>query len=370
MASIPLVDLKAQYAAIKGEIDAAIQRVVDACDFVMGKEMVAFEQDFAAYCGVRHAIGVSTGSDALTLALLACGIGPGDEVITVPNTFIATTEAITHVGATIRFVDIDDATYTMDPDCLEEAITPRTRAILPVHLYGQMAPMDAIVDIARRHSLWVIEDAAQAHGARWKGQRAGSVGDVACFSFYPSKNLGAYGDGGMVVTNNDAIAERLRLLRDHGQNRERKYEHLTEGFCARLDTIQAAILRVKLRYLDSWNAQRRAHARLYGELLDGSSITPPYVRPEAEHVYHIYAVWVPQRDRIMAEMVRHGIGVRVHYPIPLHLQPAYKRLGLGPGSFPAAERATAHILSLPMYAELTKEQIEHVAYTLRHVADG
>jgi len=364
---IPLVDLKAQYRSIKPEVDAAIQAVIDSCGFVMGKEMHAFEEQFARYCGVRHGVAVSNGSDALHLALVACGVQPGDEVITVPNTFVATTEAITRAGATIRFVDIDLRTFNMNADLLESAITTKTKAIIPVHLYGQMADMPAIMEVAQRHGLRVIEDAAQAHGATCAGKKAGSFGHAACFSFYPSKNLGAFGDAGMVVTNDDAIADRVRLLRDHGQLREKKYIHGIEGYCFRMDTIQAAVLLVKLRYLDTWNAARRRHAARYAELLRGTEVITPYVLPQNEHVYHIYGVRLPRRDAVMQGLKARGIDARVHYPIPIHLQPAYARLGHKRGDFPATDRAVAEVLSLPMYPELTEEHIAEVAGAMREL---
>jgi dTDP-4-amino-4,6-dideoxygalactose transaminase len=362
---IPLVDLKAQYRTIKPEVDAAIAAVVESCGFIMGKEMYAFEEEFARYCGVKHGVAVSNGSDALHLALQAGGIGPGDEVITVPNTFVATTEAITRVGASIKFVDIDVRQFNMDPALLEKAITRKTKALLPVHLYGQIADMDPIMDVARRHGLLVVEDAAQAHGATYKGKRGGAWGQTACFSFYPGKNLGAYGDAGMVVTDDDAVAEKLRLLRDHGQDRSRKYTHTIEGYCFRMDAIQAAVLRVKLRHLDDWNAARRRHAATYAELFKGTDVIPPYVLPGSEHVYHIYGARMPKRDAVMAALKAKGIDARVHYPIPVHLQPAYARLGHKAGDFPATEQAVAEVISLPIYAEMTRAQIEEVVGTVK-----
>jgi len=362
---IPLVDLKAQYQSIKAEIDPAIMAVVESCSFIMGKEMYAFEEEFAGYCGVKHGIAVSNGSDALHLALVACGVGAGDEVITVPNTFIATTEAITRAGANIRFADIDLPTFNMNPDLLEKAITRKTKAILPVHLYGQIADMDPIMAIAKKHGLAIVEDAAQAHGATYNGKRAGNFGSVACFSFYPGKNLGAYGDGGMVVTNDDAIAEKVRLLRDHGQDRSKKYTHAIEGYCFRLDTIQAAVLRVKLRHLDDWNAARRRHAARYGELFQGTDVIPPHVLPQSEHVYHIYGARMPRRDQVMNALKARGIDARIHYPIPVYVQPPYKRLGFKMGDFPATDQAVAEVISLPMYAELADAQINEVAEVVK-----
>jgi dTDP-4-amino-4,6-dideoxygalactose transaminase len=365
--AIPLVDLKAQYQTIKAEIDPAIMAVVESCGFVMGKEMYAFEEEFARYCGVKHGIAVSNGSDALHLGLLACGIGPGDEVITVPNTFVATTEAITRAGATIRFVDIDVRTFNLDPALLEKAITRKTKAIIPVHLYGQLCDMDPIMDIAKKHGLTVLEDAAQSHGATYKGKRGGAWGQAACYSFYPGKNLGAYGDAGMVVTNDDAVAEQVRLLRDHGQDRSRKYTHAIEGYCFRMDGIQAAVLRVKLRHLDDWNAARRRHAAHYAELFNSTEVITPYLLPDSEHVYHIYGARMPKRDAVMAELKARGIDARIHYPIPVHLQPAYQRLGHKLGDFPATEKAVAEVMSLPIYAEMTAAQQEQVAGAVKDV---
>ncbi|MGB9593666.1 MAG: DegT/DnrJ/EryC1/StrS family aminotransferase, partial [Anaerolineae bacterium] len=294
--AVPFVDLKAQYAALKPEIDRAIQAVVDRCDFILGQAVSEFEAEFARFCEVRYAIGVANGTDALRLGLLAAGIGPGDEVITAANTFIATTEAISQTGAAFRLVDVDERTYNLNPALLEEAITPRTRAILPVHLYGQSADMDPILDVARRHNLVVMEDACQAHGARYKGRRAGSMGHLAAFSFYPAKNLGAYGDAGAVVTNDEALARRLDLLRNHGQ--KSKYEHVMEGYCSRLDTLQAAVLRVKLRYLDAWNARRRQVAAWYNERLADLPVVRPHVMPDVEHVYHLYVIRTERRDAL------------------------------------------------------------------------
>lgn len=362
---IPLVDLKAQYQSIKAEVDPAIMAVVESCGFVMGKEMYAFEEEFARFCGAKYGVAVSNGSDALHLSLVACGVGPGDEVITVPNTFIATTEAITRAGAQIRFVDIDLATFNIDPGLLEKAISRKTKAILPVHLYGQVCDMDPIMQVANKHGLAVIEDAAQAHGARYHGKRAGSFGNAACFSFYPSKNLGAYGDGGMITTSDDAVAEKLRLLRDHGQDRQKKYLSNIEGYCFRLDTIQAAVLRVKLRHLDGWNAARRQHAALYAQLFKGSEVIVPPVLPDSEHVYHIFGVRLPRRNEVMAGLKARGIDARIHYPIPVHLQPAYKRLGHKIGDFPATDEAIATVLSLPMYAEMTDAQVVEVASSVK-----
>ncbi len=332
-------------------------------NFVLGPELAAFEEEFATYCGSVHGIGVNTGTSALHLALLAAGIGPGDEVITVPFTFVATVAAIDYTGATPVFVDIDPVSYTMDPARLEQAITPRTRAILPVHLYGQAADMDPILEIARRHGLLVIEDAGQAHGAEYQGRRAGCLGDFGCFSFYPGKNLGAYGEGGMVVTNDPGHARTIRMLRDWGQ--ERKYHHVLKGYNYRLEELQGAILRVKLRYLEQWTEARRENASCYDHLLAGSGVRTPVQMPYARHVYHVYAVAARNRQALQSRLSDSGIHTGIHYPIPVHLQPAYAELGYGPGDFPCAERAAGEVLSLPMYPELTAEQMESVASVIR-----
>jgi dTDP-4-amino-4,6-dideoxygalactose transaminase len=356
---IPFVDLKAQYQTIKPEILDAITHVLDSGQFVLGPEVAAFEREFAAFCRTEHAIGVNSGTSALHLALLTAGIGPGDEVITVPHTFVATAAAIAYTGATPVLVDIDPVSYTMDPSLIERAITPRTRALLPVHLYGQPADMDPILEIAARHGLVVIEDAAQSHGAEYMGRRAGGIGHLGCFSFYPGKNLGAYGEGGAVTTNDPDYARKLRMLRDWGS--ERKYHHDIMGYNYRLEEIQAAILRVKLRHLESWTEARRAHARAYDRLLAGSAVSVPAELPYARHVYHIYAVRTPQRAALQRALQNAGIHTGIHYPIPVHLQPAFASLGYRPGSFPHAEQAAVEVLSLPMYAELTEEQIQRVA---------
>ena len=355
---IPFVDLKAQYRAIKPEIDAAVLRVLDSTQFVLGDEVAAFERDFASYCQADEAIAVNSGTSALHLALLAAGVGPGDEVITVPFTFVATVSAIGYAGATARFVDVDPVHLTMDPAALEAAITPRTRAIVPVHLYGQPADMTPILDVARKHRLVVIEDAAQAHGAEYRGRRCGALGDLAAFSFYPGKNLGACGEGGAVVTSNPEFAKTIRVLRDWGQ--EKKYEHRLKGFNYRMDAIQGAILRVKLRYLEQWTEARRSRAALYDRLL-GTAVRRPVQRAASRHVYHVYAVRVPDRDGFMASLRAQGVSTGIHYPIPVHLQPAHRDLGYSAGDFPESERAAADVVSLPMFPELTDEQVEAVA---------
>jgi dTDP-4-amino-4,6-dideoxygalactose transaminase len=363
---IPLVDLHAQYRAIKPEVDAAVLRVLDSAQFILGDEVAAFEREFAAYCQVGECVAMNSGTSALHLALLAAGIGPGDEVITVPFTFVATVSTIVYTGATPVFVDIDPVTFTMDVERLESRITPRTRAIVPVHLYGQPADMDPIMEIARRHGLFVIEDAAQAHGAQYHGRRCGSMGDIAAFSFYPGKNLGAYGEGGAAVTNNPAYARMMRVLRDWGQ--EKKYEHRYKGFNYRMDGIQGAILRVKLRRLEEWTEARRTRAALYSRLLTGSSVRTPVVRPGARHVFHVYTVQTRERERYRRTLAERGIHTGVHYPIPVHLQPAHLDLGYAAGDFPHAERAASDVLSLPMFAELTDAQVEHVAAAVRECA--
>ncbi len=363
-AAVPFLDLKAQYRSIKDEIAAAIASVLENCDFVGGAAVEEFERDFAKFCQTVYAVGVSNGADALYLALRALEIGPGDEVITVPNTFIATASAISRTGASVRFVDVDPATLEMDAYQLEHAITPRTRAILPVHLYGQMPDMNAILAIAAQHQIPVIEDAAQAHGATFRGRVAGSMGVAACFSFYPGKNLGAYGDGGAVVTNDAELATRIRRLRDQG--RDTKYEHLMIGYNHRLDTLQAAVLKVKLRHLSEWNARRREIAALYRQLLqDCPAVRPLAVAPGQEAVYHLFIVQVEQRERVQERLKQQGIATGIHYPVPLHLQPAYAFLGLRRGTFPVSEAAAERVLSLPMYAEMSNAMVEHVATALR-----
>ena len=361
--SVPLVDLKAQYASIKPEMDAAIQRVLSHCGFIMGPEVKAFEEAFAVYCGTEQAVGVASGTAALHLSLLACSLGPGDEVITTPFTFFASGEAISQTGARPVFVDIDPFTYNIDPARIEAAITPRTKAIMPVHLYGQPAEMDPILDVAHRHDLLVIEDAAQAHGAEYRGRRAGSVGDLACFSFYPSKNLGCYGDGGMIVGSDPELLARVRKLRDHG--RISKYEHDELGWGYRLDALQAAILGVKLRHLDDWNEARRAHAARYDELFADTEVIRPTVLDHVKHIYHCYVIRTSRRDELVEHLKAEGIGVVIHYPLPLHLQPAYKDLGHQLGDFPVSEACAKEIVSLPMYPELTDEHQRRVAEAVK-----
>lgn len=360
---IPFIDLKAQCLSIKDEIDAAIARVLESSQFVLGDEVAAFEEEFATYCGARYGIAVNSGTSALHLALLAAGIGPGDEVITVPFTFVATVAAIRYTGARPVFMDIKPRSYTMDVTQIEDALTERTKAILPVHLYGQPADMDPILEIAQRYGLTVIEDAAQAHGAEYKGRRVGSIGDLGCFSFYPSKNLGAYGEGGVVVTNNPEYARTIRMLRDWGQ--ERKYHHVLRGYNYRMDGLQGAILRVKLRHLEAWTEARGAHAARYDELLAGASVQTPTVMPYARHVYHIYAIRTPHRDALQQTLHMQGIQTGIHYPIPVHLQEAHADLGYQFGDFPCSEQAASEVLSLPMFAELAPAQIDAVVKSIR-----
>ena len=363
---IPFVDLKAQYDSIKNEIDEAIQNVLNTTSFIMGEELKKFEVEFARFCNIKYAIGVANGSDALILALIACDIGEGDEVITVPHTFIATTEAITHIGGKIVFIDINPKTYTIDVSKIEEKISNKTKAIIPVHLYGQPADMDPIIELAKKYNLKIIEDAAQAHGAEYKDKKVGSIGDVACFSFYPGKNLGAYGDAGMITTNSEEIAKKVKLLRNHGRI-TKKYEHEIEGYSSRLDNLQAAILRVKLKYLNKWNGMRRKNARKYNELLNNiGGIITPYEADYAKHVYHLYVIRTEDRDKLREELKSNGVTTGIHYPIPLHLQPAYNYLGYKRGDFSVTEKASQEILSLPMYAELGDEQIEEIIELVKY----
>jgi dTDP-4-amino-4,6-dideoxygalactose transaminase len=365
MMQVPFVDLRAQYTTIAPEVQGAIHAVLERSDFILGCEVDQFEEEFGQYIGTRHAIGVGSGLAALELALRAYGIGPGDEVITAANTFIATVLAIMAVGARPVLVDAEAATYNLDPAVLASAITSRTRAIIPVHLYGQPADMEPILVLAKRHHLVVIEDAAQAHGATYDGRRAGAWGDAAAFSFYPAKNLGACGDAGMVVTNDSGIAEKLRILRNYGQ--QVKYQHVVAGTNSRLDTIQAAILRVKLRYMDPWNAARQEHAAFYHELLKELPVVRPGRLEKAVHVYHLYVIQVENRDRVQELLRTQGVATGIHYPIPIHFQEACAHLGYRRGAFPVTERGAERILSLPMYAEMTELQREYVASALHQV---
>jgi dTDP-4-amino-4,6-dideoxygalactose transaminase len=365
---IPFLDLKAQYKSIKPEIDSAVIGVLESAQFVLGENVAAFERDFASYCGTKHGIAVNSGTSALHLALLAAGVGPGDEVITIPFTFVATVSAICYTGATPVFVDIEPRSFTMDPSRLAKAITPRTKAILPVHLYGQMADMGAILEIANRHGIPVIEDACQAHGAELDGRRAGSHGVSGCFSFYPGKNLGAYGEGGIVVTSDDAHAKQIRMLRDWGQ--EKRYHHVVKGFNYRMEGIQGAILGVKLRYLEAWTEARRARAREYDALLkDSESVQAPAQLPGRRHVYHIYAVRSADRDGLQEILQAEGVQTGLHYPIPVHLQEAHADLGYKAGDFPESEAAANEVLSLPIFPEMTSSQVEQVVAAARREAN-
>jgi dTDP-4-amino-4,6-dideoxygalactose transaminase len=361
---VPFLDLHEQHAPLMPELVDVFRQVTETSAFAGGPFVARFETEFAAFCGTRYALGVGSGTDALWLSLLALGVGPGDEVITVPNGFISTAEAISLCGARPVFVDVDEQTYTMDPAQLEGAITLRTQAIVPVHLFGQMADLDPILAVARRHGTPVVEDACQAHGAEYKDHRAGSLGVAGCFSFYPGKNLGAFGEAGAVTSEETDLRSKIQMLRDHGQ--ASKHFHSTIGWNARMDGIQAAVLSLKLRRLDAANAARRMHAQLYDELLaDESGVIRPAVAPQNVHVYHIYAVRVRNRDEVLQRMTARGVNCGIHYPVPIHLQKAYSFLGLGPGSFPIAERCAQEFLSLPMYPELRDEQIEFVVQTLK-----
>ncbi|MCK4649033.1 DegT/DnrJ/EryC1/StrS family aminotransferase [bacterium] len=378
---IPLVDLKSQYEEIKKEIQEAINRVLDNTAFILGEEVTKFEEEFAKFCGAKYGIGTSSGTSALHLALLSLGIGEGDEVITTPYTFTATVETIIHSGAKPVFIDIHPRNYNVDLQKLEEFIKKRckissktgqlanrltgklVKAIIPVHLYGQPCDLDPILELAEEYNLKVIEDACQAHGGEYKGKRVGSIGDVGCFSFYPGKNLGAYGDGGMVVTNDEKIANKIRCLRDHG--RREKYEHLIVGYNYRLDALQAAILRVKLKYLDEWNEKRRKNASIYNELLKDLDIVIPYEEEYVKHVYHLYVIRTKERDEVYKFLQKKGIACGIHYPLPLHLQKAYRYLGYKEGDFPVAEECAREVISLPIYPELKREEIEYIVKTLK-----
>jgi dTDP-4-amino-4,6-dideoxygalactose transaminase len=360
---VPYLDLKAQYQSIKAEIDAAVARVLDSAQFILGAEVAGFEQDFAAYCGAAECIALNSGTSALHLALLAAGVGPGDEVITVPFTFVASVAAVLYAGAQPVLVDIDPRSFNMDPSALEAAISPRTKAIMPVHLYGQSADMDPIMEVARRHGLIVIEDAAQAHGSKYKGRPVGSIGDIGCFSFYPAKNLGAYGEGGAVTTNNPEYAKTIRMLRDWGQ--DGKYHHVLRGYNYRMEGFQGAILRVKLRHLESWIEARRSVADQYNRLLADCGLELPVEMPWARHVYHVYTLRSEDRDSLQAALRQEGIQTAVHYAVPAHLQPAYADLGYGKGSLPQSETAARQVLSLPIYPELSEQSVSNVAAAVK-----
>lgn len=363
---IPLVELAGQYRTLRDEILPAMDEVMSQAQFILGDDVARFEEEFPAFCGARHCVGVASGLDALMLALRAVGVGPGDEVITAANTFIASALAITHAGATPVLADVRKDDFNLDPQAVERAITPRTKAILPVHLYGQPARMDQIMDIARRHGLKVVEDACQAHGARYGAARAGAIGDAGCFSFYPGKNLGGYGDGGAVVTNDPQVAERLRLDRNYGSRV--KYVHESDGYNSRLDTLQAAVLRIKLRRLEGWNERRRALAALYRELLADADVLLPAEMRGVEHVWHLFVIRHPERDRLLADLHARGIGAGVHYPIPIHQQAPYAGVRTVPDGAPVSTMLAGQILSLPLYPEMTEAQVAEVADAVRACA--
>lgn len=366
---VPFLDLWLQHLPLMGELNLAIQDVIQSSAFAGGQFVTAFEEDFAAYCEAPYALGVGSGTEALWLSLMACGVGPGDEVITVPSTFMATAEAITQCGARPVFVDIDRTTYTMNPEALKKALTRSTKAIIPVHLFGQPADLDPILKFARQQGLYVIEDACQAHGAEYRGKRVGSFGDTGCFSFYPGKNLGAFGEAGAIVTGSTQLREKIRILRDHGQ--VRKYFHSVVGWNCRMDGIQAAVLRVKLQQLDAANRRRREHAAHYDTGLQGlDGIVTPAGTSWGHHVYHIYAVRVTNRDETVKCLADQGIGTGIHYPVPVHLQEAYQGLGYQRGAFPIAECYAAEFLSLPMYPELTHSQVEQVIQGVKETVAG
>jgi len=365
MNNIPFLDLTSQYASIKNEIRAALDKVLESQSFILGEGVELFEKEFAQYCQARFCVAVNSGTSALHLALLAHGIGPGDEVITVPNTFIATAEAISYTGATPVFVDIDPQTYNMDATKIEAAITSKTKAILPVHLFGQPADMDAILRIAQSHGLIIIEDACQAHGAEYKGRKTGSLGNGGCFSFYPSKVMGAYGEGGAIVCHDEAVYQKVRAWRDHGQ--AGKHHHQVIGYNYRMEAIQGAVLRIKLRHIDRWIEARRQKANLYSQLLNGSPFTVPHEPDYARGVYYVYVIRTKSRDKVQAYLSQNGIQTAVHYPIPIHLQEAYKYLGLKEGRFPIAEAYAREILSLPLYPELTEGNIRYITDVLKAI---
>jgi dTDP-4-amino-4,6-dideoxygalactose transaminase len=357
-----MVDLVGQYMKIKPEIDEAIQRVLSSGQYILGKEVGEFESAAARYLGVKHAIGCASGTDALQVSMMALGIGPGDEVVTTPFTFVATTETIVLLGARPVYVDIDPKTYNISPEAIESAITRRTKAIIPVHLFGHPCEMDSIMEIAQRYGIPVVEDAAQAMGAEFKGRKVGGIGTLGCISFFPSKNLGAFGDAGMIVTNDDALADRIRMIIVHGSHE--RYKHEVVGVNSRLDTLQAAILGVKLKYLDQWHQARREAAHVYNTLLAGADVVKPHEAPYARHIYHQYTIRVRNRDRIAAYLARRGIPHAIYYPVPLHLQEAFRHVGKPEGTFPHAERAAHEVLSLPMHTELTREQQEYITEEL------
>ena len=366
---VPFIDFSEQYKIIKKEVDAGFKGVFKRGDYILGKDVREFEVNFAKYCGAKYGVGVNSGTDALYVALSALDIGPGDEVILPTFTFIATALCVSYTGAKPVFVDIENDTYNIDPKAVEKAITPQTKVILPVHIYGQAANMDEILALARKHNIKVVEDAAQAHGASYKGKRIGSIGDIACFSFYPTKSLGGFGDGGMVVTNDEEIYKKCLMLRDYG--RQGRYEHKIKGFNSRLDTMQAVVLLAKLKRLDKWNKMRSANASYYGKLfkkIDG--IRPPISKSDRTHVYQTYAIRIKNRDKILEGLKSKGIGALIHYPIPLHLQEAYAELGHKRGDFPVSEKLADEVLSLPMFPHMTKKQITYVCESLKNLVNG
>jgi dTDP-4-amino-4,6-dideoxygalactose transaminase len=362
--NVPFLDLKIQYQSLKDDIHAELARVMENTAFAGGSFVAAFENDFARFCGSKYAIGVGNGTDALWLSLLAIGVGPGDEVITVPHTFIATAEAISYCGATPVFVDIEEGSYNMDPKLLEKAITKKTKAIIPVHIFGQTVDLDPILAIAGAHGIPVIEDACQAHGSEYKGKKAGTLGVAGCFSFYPGKNLGAYGEAGAVITDNQQVADKIKMLRDHGQSQ--KYYHDGIGWNARMDGFQGAVLKIKLPHLSKWNDLRRSHAHAYTKGLEGvNGLITPQEQSYAKHIYHVYAVRVKEREKFIAALNEAGVSCGIHYPIPIHLQKAYEFLGLKQGSFPVAEKCAAEFVSLPMFPELSAAQVAYVVETVK-----
>lgn len=365
---INFVDLGRQYRSIKTEIDEAISRVVNKTNFILGDEVEEFEKEFAEFCQTKFCVGTASGTDALFLSLKALDLGPGDEVITVPNTFIATALAISLTGAKPVFVDIEKNTFNINPEFIERSITSRSKVILPVHLYGQPAAMDKILTIAKKYNLKVVEDACQAHGAEYQGKRVGSFGDLAAFSFYPSKNLGAYGDGGAITTNNSELAEKIKMLRNYGQ--QVKHHHLVKGFNSRLDTLQTAILRAKLKYLEQWNEARRQNAKLYNQLLQGIDVAIPKEIENVKSVYHLYVIRTKRRDELAKFLSEKNISTAIHYPTPIHLQPAYQDLGYQSGDFPVSEAISKEIISLPMFPELTEEEIKYVVQSIKKFLYG
>ena len=364
---VPLADLRLQHSKIREELNSAINQIIDSSSFIMSPHIEKFEKEFASFCGIKHAVGVSNGTNAISLALEALGIKEGDEVITVPNTFIATAEAIAKIGAKIIFVDIDEKTYLMDTNKTEEAVTEKTKALIPVHLNGLMCEMKKIKKIAEKYNLKIIEDSAQAHGALLHSKAPGFYSDAASFSFYPGKNLGSFGDAGAVITNNDSVAEKIKMLRNHGRIPGEKYRHDIEGYNERLDSIQAAVLSIKLIYLDEWNEKRIKIAELYRKLLDKNKFILPFVPEDCRHTYHQYVIRVKDRDKIINFLKERGIGTGINYPVPLHLQPAYSYLGYKEGDFPVAEKAVKEILSIPMYPEMTEEQVRYVCDAINNI---